>query len=98
MCSPILLAASVGLFFPALTIALLLWHENLAITWHNLLAVHQHNFVLYIVWSAPLVLGGFGYLLGKTSLLLKHKMDRLTHQTTALNTIFGHGRQCDYHF
>lgn len=84
---PILSAALVGLFFPVLTIGLLLRHQDLGLSWRNLAALHQHNFALYVVWSAPLVLGIFGYVLGRTSLQLKQKMDTLTHQTTELNTI-----------
>lgn len=83
----ILIAASLGLFFPAVAIALLLWHENLGLNWRNLIALHRNHFTLYIIWSAPLVLGFFGVILGKTSLLLKQKMDRLEHKTTELNTI-----------
>ncbi|MCQ8128102.1 two-component system sensor histidine kinase NtrB [Methylomonas rivi] len=86
-CFSILIAASLGLFFPAITIALLLWHENLGLNWRNLIALHRNHFTLYIIWSAPLVLGFFGVILGKTSLLLKQKIDRLEHKTTELNTI-----------
>lgn len=85
--SSFLLASLAGLLFPALTIALLLWRENLGATWTNLVAIHRDNVALYTIWSAPAVLGIFGYILGKTSLLLKQKMDRLTRQTTELNTI-----------
>lgn len=85
--SPFLLAALAGLLFPMLAIALLLWRENLGVTWPNLAAIHRNNFALYIIWSAPIVLGIFGYILGKTSQLLKRKMDKLKRQSTELNTI-----------
>lgn len=84
---PILIAASVGMCFPLLAIALMLWHENLTLTWQHLAALHAQHFTLFIIWTAPLVLAIFGFILGKTSLLLKQKMDSLKHQTTELNTI-----------
>lgn len=84
---PVLAAASVGLVFPVLTICLLLRHQDLELSWHNLLALHQQNFALYVVWSAPLVLAVFGYVLSKTNRQLKQQMNTLTHKTTELNTI-----------
>ncbi|MCQ8104750.1 PAS domain S-box protein [Methylomonas sp. SURF-2] len=84
---PSLIAASLGLLFPLLAVALMFWHENLSPNWQNLVALHNRNFLLYIIWSAPVVLGIFGFVLGKTSQLLKLQMDTLKHRTTELNTI-----------
>lgn len=86
-CFPTLLAAFFGLLFPIAAILFMLWHDNQSFTWDNIAALHRVHFDMLIVWSAPLVLGFFGGFAGKTSWLLKQKMDSLEHRTTQLNTI-----------
>jgi len=86
-CFPTLLAGFFGLMFPIITIVFMLWHDDIAITWPNISILHQHHDDLLIIWSAPFVLGFFGSYVGKTSWLLKQKMDNLTAQTTQLNTL-----------
>lgn len=86
-CFPTLLATFFGFMFPLNTMLFMLWHENLAINWPNIIALHQRHDDLVIMWTAPLVLGFFGSFLGKTSWLLKQKMDNSSAQTTQLNTV-----------
>ena len=86
-CFPTLIAAVFGLMFPVVTVLFMLWYDGVEITWSNILVLHQHHADLIIIWTAPLVLGFFGSYVGKTSWLLKQKMDRLTAQTTELNTV-----------
>ena len=86
-CFPAIIATLIGLLFPLSAIGLLLWHENLNISWQTISALHQENYALYIIWTAPVVLGLFGSLIGKTGWLLKQQMDSLKRQTTQLNTI-----------
>ena len=86
-CFPTLVAATFGLLFPIITILFMLWHDGIPITWPNIRELHRHHDDLLIIWSAPLVLGFFGSYVGRTSWLLKQKMDHLTAQTTQLNTV-----------
>lgn len=86
-CFPTLIAAVFGLLFPIMAILFLLWNGRLEITWPNIQELHHHHTDLMIIWTAPLVLGFFGSYVGKTSWLLKQKMDHLTAQTTQLNTV-----------
>ncbi|QPK65288.1 PAS domain S-box protein [Methylomonas sp. LL1] len=86
-CFPTLVAALIGLLFPLCAIGLLVWHQNLSLGWHDISSLHRNNYALLIIWSAPLVLGVFGFLVGKFNGLLNQKMDSLKHQTTQLNTI-----------
>ncbi|MDD2761497.1 MAG: PAS domain S-box protein [Methylomonas sp.] len=86
-CFPAILATLAGLLFPICTIALLMWHNDLDVSWRTFTALHDNNYALFIIWSAPVVLGLFGSLIGKSGLLLKHQMDSLKHQTAQLNTI-----------
>ncbi len=86
-CFPTLLGALFGLLFPVNTVFFMLWHDQLAITWNNIAELHHIHFDLIIMWSAPVVLAFFGGFIGKTSWLLKQKMDTLEQQTTQLNNI-----------
>lgn len=86
-CFPIFLAAFFGLLFPFSTVLFMLWHDNKTFTWDNIAELHHFHYDLVIVWTAPLVLSFFGRFVGKTSWLLKQKMDSLEHRTTQLNTI-----------
>jgi len=86
-CFPAFGGILLGLLFPFAAISLLLWHQNLSFNWHNIAGLHSNNLILFIIWTAPLVLGFFGFVIGRTGLLLRQKMDHLKHQTTELNTI-----------
>ncbi len=82
-----LFAVLFGTLFPISAVLFMLWHGNQAITWDNITALHRLHYDLMIIWTAPLVLGFLGRFIGKTSLLLKQKMDSLKQRTTQLNTI-----------
>lgn len=84
---PTILATLFGFLFPISTILLLLWHDKMAFSWGNIAALHHLHYDLLIVWTAPLILGCFGNFSGKTSWLLKQKMDSLEQHSTQLNTI-----------
>jgi PAS domain S-box-containing protein len=84
---PAIVTSLVGLCFPVLAVILLLWHENLPPTWTNLSYIHSKNFTLFIIWTAPLVLGCFGLIISRITQQLKKKIDALGHQSTELNTI-----------
>lgn len=86
-CFPTFIAAFFGLLFPVSTVLFMLWLGDQAVNWDNVKSLHSVHQDLYIVWSAPLVLGFFGSYVGKTSWLLKQKMDSLENRTTQLNTI-----------
>ncbi len=86
-CFPTLIAALFGVLFPVSTILFMLLHDEAAISWSNIKALHSVHRDLLIIWSAPFVLGFFGSYVGKTSWLLKQKMDSLQNRTTHLNTI-----------
>lgn len=84
---PAIITLLLGLSFPLLAMALLLWHENLPLTWSNLSYIHSKNFTLFIIWSAPLVLGCFGLIISRINQQLKQKIEAIGHQSTELNTI-----------
>lgn len=87
LCFSTLLAMLFGTLFPISAVLIMLWHDNQTITWNNITALHRLHYDLMVVWTAPLVLGFFGSLIGKTSLLLHQRMDSLKQRTTQLNTI-----------
>jgi len=87
LCFPAIMATLLGFFFPFCAIALMLLHEDLGLNWKNIAALHRDNYALYIIWTAPIVLGLFGVLIGKTGWLLKKQMENLKRQTAQLNTI-----------
>ena len=86
-CFPTLVAVFFGLMFPFNTLLFMLWEANLSFSWDNIFKIHGTHHDLLIIWSAPLILGFFGSYVGKSSWLLKQKMDHRTAQTTRLNTI-----------
>ncbi len=76
-----------GMLFPLGAVALMLLAEDLAFNWDNLTHLHSIHYDLYIVWSAPLVLGTLGGLIGYIAQLLKQKMDALEYRGVQLNTL-----------
>ncbi|PPD33570.1 MAG: hypothetical protein CTY19_07420 [Methylomonas sp.] len=84
---PAIVAALSGLCFPLVAVALLLWHEALPPTWTNLSHIHSKHFILFIIWTAPVVLGCFGVMISRINRQLKQKIDALAHQSTELSTI-----------
>lgn len=85
--SPAIITLLIGLCFPVLAVALLLWYENLSPTWPNLVYIHSKNFTLFIIWTAPLVLGCFGLIINRINQQLKQKIEAMGHQSAELNTI-----------
>ncbi len=86
-CSSVILAGLIGALFPTLTTLLLLWRQSLGFNLRDIVLVHQGNLALYVTWSAPLVLGFFGFLVGKSNWLLKKQMDSLKQQSIQMNTL-----------
>lgn len=86
-CFPTILAIFLGFLFPVSTVFFMLWNEQQMFTWEHIVQLHQEHYDLLIVWAAPLVLGFFGNLVGKSGWLLKQKMDTLEQQTVQLNSI-----------
>lgn len=84
---PAIVTSLTGFCFPLVAIILLLWHENLSPTWGNFRYIHNKHFILYIIWTAPLVLGVFGLIISRISLQLKQKIDTIGHKSAELNTI-----------
>ncbi|TVQ07813.1 MAG: PAS domain S-box protein [Bacteroidetes bacterium] len=54
-----------GIFFPIAAIAIELISKRLALSTENLARIHTETVVLYIFYSAPLVLGFVAYIMGK---------------------------------
>lgn len=86
-CFPMFAGAFFGLLFPLGAVMFLLWQNDLAVNWSSFAAIHKSHSEMVIIWTAPLVLGFFGGYIGKTSWLLRQKMDSLEYRTTQLNTI-----------
>lgn len=86
-CFPTIFAVFLGFLFPVSTVVFMLWHEQQTFTWEHIAQLHQVHYDLLIVWAAPLVLGYFGNLVGKSGWLLKQKMDSLEQQTAQLNSL-----------
>lgn len=86
-CFPAAIATLFGLCFPILTALFLLWEQHQAYTWDNFFRLHEQHHDLIIMWSAPVVLGLFGNLVGKVHWMLKEQMNHLEHRTLQLNTI-----------
>lgn len=86
-CFPMFAGAFFGFLFPLGAVLFLLWQNELAISWGNFTAIHKSHSEMVIIWTAPIVLGFFGAYIGKTSWLLRQKMDSLEYRTTQLNTI-----------
>lgn len=79
-----------GLCFPVIAIALDLFQNSLSFSFANIQQLFQQNLLHWIINSAPIILGGMGYLIGKehqhteTSILQSFKTQSTSSKTSGL--------------
>ena len=64
-----------GIFFPIAAIAIELISKGLALSAENLARIHSETVVIYIFYSAPLVLGFVAYIMGKDFAEKSHEIN-----------------------
>ncbi len=84
----LLISCGIGLLFPVGAIVFLVYSEQGPISWESIKQVHNNEPLLMIIWTAPLILGCFGYMLDKVTAAIKCHMLLSENQKQALETIF----------
>jgi len=75
----VILGLGLGLCFPLIGIALDLYFKNLAISGEAIATVHKVNPILWIIDSAPLVLGTVFYFLGRNIVEREQRLQKLNY-------------------
>lgn len=86
-CFPALMGVFFGFSFPVLTILFMLYLDNIPINLNNIISLHSLHKDLFIIWSAPIVIGLAGSYIGKIHWMLRRQMRELSDQTIHLNTV-----------
>ncbi len=84
----LVVSSSIGVLFPIGGIILLLYLGQEPISWLSIKQIHHQEPLLMIIWLAPLVLGGFGYVLDNATESIKHQVLLSEIQKQTLETIF----------
>ncbi len=87
LCMPVAFAIFLGFCFPIGATALLIIVKNLSPTLDNVYLLHRNHLLLWIIWTAPIVLGIFGFILGKALQDLKHQVELSNNNKTELQTL-----------
>ncbi len=83
-----LISALMGLLFPIGSIIFLLFYTQKNLSLATIQQFHNTQPLLIIIWLAPLILGAYGYILGKFAMKIKEQSKSEYIQKTTLETIF----------
>lgn len=83
-----LVSGLVGLLFPVSAIIFLLFYTQQTLSLATIQQFHHTQPLLTIIWLAPIILGAFGYILGKFIIIIKARIESENNQKITLETIF----------